>query len=104
MTERALFLNAYSTHLTISYDYDSYSADAAIRILDLKINDIIQFLLEIEQSYFIRNKEFIQNGKGVATFFIPTSKNDELLVVQRVLSSTYLKKFKIVEIDIFFVR
>jgi hypothetical protein len=99
LTERALFLNAYSTHLTISYDYDIYSADAAIRILDLKINDIIQFLLEIEQSYFIRNKEFIQNGKGVATFFIPTSKNDELLVVQRVLSSTYLKKFKIVEID-----
>ena len=99
LTERALFLNAYSTHLTISYDYDIYSADAAIRILDLKINDIIQFLLEIEQSYFKRNKEFIQNGKGVATFFIPTSKNDELLVVQRVLSSTYLKKFRLVEID-----
>jgi hypothetical protein len=89
LTERALFLNAY----------DIYSADVAIRILDLKVNDIIQFLLEIEQSYFKRNKEFIQNGEGVATFFIPTSKNDELLVVQRVLSSTYLKKFRLVEID-----
>ena len=99
LTERALFLNAYSTHLTIAYDYDIYGSDAAIRILDLKIDDIIQFLLEIEQTYSISNKEFIENGKGVATFFIPTSKNDELLVVQRVLSSTYLKKFRLVEID-----
>jgi hypothetical protein len=100
LIERALTLrNAYSTCLTIAYDYDIYDADAAIRILDLKINDIIQFLLEIEHSYSIRNKEFIENGKGVATFFIPTSKNDELLVVQRALSSTYLKKFRLVEID-----
>jgi hypothetical protein len=106
LTERALILKAYSTssscltrHLTIAYDYDIYGADAAIRILDLKINDIIQFLLEIEHSYSIENKEFIENGKGVATFFIPTSKSDELLVVQRALSSTYLKKFRLVEID-----
>jgi hypothetical protein len=100
LIKRALTLrNAYSTCLTIAYDYDIYGADAAIRILDLKINDIIQFLLEIEHSYSIRNKEFIENGKGVATFFIPTSKNDELLVVQRALSSTYLKKFRLVEID-----
>jgi hypothetical protein len=99
LTERVLFLSAYSTHLTIAYDYDIYGADAAIRILDLKIDDIIQFLLEIEQSYSISYKEFIENGQGVATFFIPTSKNDERLVVQRVLSSTYLKKFRLVEID-----
>jgi hypothetical protein len=99
LTERALFLNAYSTDLTIAYDYDIYDADAAIRILNLKTGDIIQFLLEIEQSYSISNKEFIENGQGVATFFIPTSKNDERLVVQRVLSSTYLKKFRLVEID-----